>query len=52
MIISADKKELNDMDELSKGSQGKKVGDAIDIIVVRGPVKREVDIKLAESPSQ
>ena len=52
MIVSADKKELNDMDELSREVKSKKVGDAIDIIVVRGPVKREVDITLAESPSQ
>jgi S1-C subfamily serine protease len=52
MIISADKKELNDMDELSKEVKGKKVGDEIDILVMRGPIKRELDIKLAESPSQ
>jgi S1-C subfamily serine protease len=52
MIVSADKKELNDMDELSKEVKGKKVGDEIDIIIMRGPIKREVDIRLAESPSQ
>jgi S1-C subfamily serine protease len=52
MILSADKKELNEMDELSKEVKGKNVGDEIDIIVMRGPMKRELDIKLAESPSQ
>jgi serine protease Do len=52
MIVSADKKDLNDMEELSKEVKGKKVGDEIDIVVMHGPMKREVDIKLAESPSQ
>jgi S1-C subfamily serine protease len=51
MILAADKKELNDMDELSKEVRNKKVGDEIDILVMRGPMKREVDITLAESPS-
>jgi S1-C subfamily serine protease len=52
MILSADKKELNDMDELSKEVKSKKVGDEIEVIVMHGPMKREVDITLAESPSQ
>ena len=52
MIVSADKKELNEMDELSKEVKGKNVGDEIDIVVIRGPMKRELDIRLAESPSQ
>jgi S1-C subfamily serine protease len=52
MIVSADKKDLNDMDELSKEVKGKKVGDEIDIVIMRGPIKREVDIRLGESPSQ
>jgi S1-C subfamily serine protease len=52
MIVSADKKELNEMDELSKEVKGKNVGDEMDIIVIRGPMKRELDIRLAESPSQ
>ncbi len=52
MIVSAEKKELNEMEELSKEVRGKKVGEKIDITVMHGPMKREVDIKLAESPSQ
>ncbi len=52
MIVAAEKKELNEMEELSKEVRGKKVGEKIDIIVMHGPMKREVDIKLAESPSQ
>ena len=52
MIVAADKKDLKDMDELSKEVRSKKVGDEIDIVVVRGPGRREVDIRLAESPSQ
>jgi serine protease Do len=52
MIVGAEKKELKEMEELSKEVRGKKVGDKIDIIVMHGPMKREVDIKLAESPSQ
>ncbi|HEY3272942.1 MAG TPA: trypsin-like peptidase domain-containing protein [Methanocella sp.] len=51
MIVSADKKDLNDMDELSKEVKAKKVGDGIDVVVMRGPMKREVDITLAESPA-
>jgi serine protease Do len=52
MIVAAEKKKLNEMEELSKEVRGKKVGEKIDIIVMHGPMKREVDIKLAESPSQ
>jgi S1-C subfamily serine protease len=52
MILAAEKKELNDMEELSKEVRGKKVGEKMDIIVMHGPMKREVDINLAESPSQ
>jgi serine protease Do len=52
MILAADKKDLNEMDELSKEVKSKNVGDQIDVIVMRGPMKRELDIKLAESPSQ
>jgi serine protease Do len=52
MIVAVEKKELNEMEELSKEVRGKKVGEKIDIIVMHGPMKREVDIKLAESPSQ
>jgi S1-C subfamily serine protease len=52
MIVTADKKDLKDMDDLTKEVRSKKVGDEIDVVVMRGPMKKEVDIQLAESPSQ
>lgn len=51
MIISADKKELNDMDELSREVHSKNVGDDMDVVVMRGPMKRDLDIKLTEIPA-
>lgn len=52
LILSADHKDMHDMDQLSKEVRAKKVGDDVNMVVQRGPVKQEVDIKLSEIPSQ
>jgi len=52
MIVAADKKELNEMEDLSREVRSKKVGDEINVVVMRGPMKQEVDLKLTEIPQQ
>jgi S1-C subfamily serine protease len=52
LIVSADKKDLKDMDQLTKEVRDKKVGEHVTMIVQRGPVRQEVDLKLTEIPSQ
>jgi S1-C subfamily serine protease len=51
MIIEADHKDINDMNELSKELRSKKVGDKMSVTVRRGPQMGDIDMKLAESPS-
>ncbi|HUL62543.1 MAG TPA: trypsin-like peptidase domain-containing protein [Methanocella sp.] len=52
MIVAADKKELNEMEDLSREVRSKKVGDDITMTVLRGPTKHEVELKLSEIPQQ
>lgn len=52
MILAAERKELNDMDSLSKEIKSKSVGDKVTIMVQRGPIKQEMDLRLAEIPSK
>ncbi len=52
MIVAADRKELNQMEELSKEVRSKKVGDEISVVVLRGPAQHEVSLELSELPQQ
>jgi serine protease Do len=51
MILSADNKEMNDMDLLGREVRSKKVGDRIEIVVAHGPEKKEIALLLSELPS-
>lgn len=51
MIVSAEEKDLNDMEELSKEVRSKKVGDHMSIVVQHGPMKKAVDLQLSEIPA-
>jgi S1-C subfamily serine protease len=52
MIVAADRKELNQMEELSREVHSKKVGDEISVVVIRGPTQHEVSLELSELPQQ
>lgn len=52
LIVSVDKKDLQDMDELSKEVRAKRVGDKVNMVVQRGPVRQDMDLRLSEIPSQ
>jgi serine protease Do len=52
MIVAADRKELNQMEELSKEVRSKKVGDEMNMVVLRGPMQHEVSVELSELPQQ
>ncbi|HMK48101.1 MAG TPA: trypsin-like peptidase domain-containing protein [Methanocella sp.] len=52
LIVEIDKKDMEDMDGLSKEVRSKKVGDKMSVVVQRGPVREEVDLRLSEIPSQ
>ncbi|WP_424356972.1 S1C family serine protease [Methanocella sp. MCL-LM] len=52
LILSTNQKDVSDMDQLTKEVRAKKVGDHVTMVVQRGPVRQEVDLTLAEIPSQ
>ncbi|MCD1295586.1 trypsin [Methanocella sp. CWC-04] len=52
MIITAENKEMADMEELQKEVRSKNVGDRLSLIVQRGARKDEVDLRLTEIPSR
>ena len=52
LIVTADKKDMKEMDDLSHEVRSKKVGDAMDVTVMRGPMKRDVQLQLTEIPMQ
>ncbi|OPY28563.1 MAG: serine endoprotease [Methanocella sp. PtaU1.Bin125] len=52
MIVAADRKEMSQMEELSKEVRSKKVGDEMNMMVLRGPMQHEVSVELSELPQQ
>jgi S1-C subfamily serine protease len=51
MIVEADHKDINDMNQLTHELRSRKVGDGFSVTVQRGPQKGDIDMQLAESPS-
>ncbi|CAJ38173.1 S1C family serine protease [Methanocella arvoryzae] len=52
LILATDKKSITDMDELTKEVRSKRVGDRVTMVIQRGPIRQEVDLRLSEIPSQ
>jgi S1-C subfamily serine protease len=50
IVLNVDGKKMGDMSELADYIREKKVGEEITLVVLRGDMKGEVSIKLAETP--
>jgi S1-C subfamily serine protease len=52
MIVAAENKDLNDMEDLSKEVRSRKVGEHLTMVVMRGPMKQSVELELGEIPTE
>jgi S1-C subfamily serine protease len=52
MIVAAENKDLNDMEDLSKEVKSRKVGEHLTMVVMRGPMKQSVELELGEIPTE
>ncbi len=50
MLVTANHKDLNDMNDLTKELRSKKVGDLISLTILRNGHKGKIEIRLGESP--